>query len=155
MAAARRTPTSGTLSELQRAQEERRHHQLGPLRYVIDRLGDERMDHPDQRDRECEQVERRFTRRQIDLAGRKGPPYNPEQQQGIDDVDRDVDEPVAADVQAAQRVVDRERQADERTAGQRRPCSVGASDVERCRICSLTTIAWSSSKANGAVKLFQ
>jgi hypothetical protein len=48
------------------------------------------------------------------------PAGDPEQQQGTDDVNTDVDEAIAADVEPAERVVDRERQADERTPGKRR-----------------------------------
>ena len=40
-------------------------------------------------------------------------------QQGIDDMDRDVDQPIAARIQAAQRVIDGERQADERPSSKR------------------------------------
>jgi hypothetical protein len=35
------------------------------------------------------------------------------------------------------------------------PRSVGESDVEICRICSLMAIAWSSSNVNGAERIFR
>jgi hypothetical protein len=53
-------------------------------------------------------------------ASPKGSPHNCKQQKGIDDVNGDVDETIAARIESTERVVDGERQADQRPPGQRR-----------------------------------
>jgi hypothetical protein len=105
-------PAASTLREAQREQKKRRHHQFGALRDVINRLRDEGMNHPEQRSRECE------FRGIRDTADAKGPRHYGKKQQRVEDVNRDVDQPVSPDVQLAERVVDRKRQADERPSGQ-------------------------------------
>ena len=82
-----------------------RHQRLGPLRDVVDRLGVERMDRPDERDGECRRVRR------------LGAARDAEQRQGAQHVNRDVDEVVAGDFAAAERVVHREREVHGRAPG--------------------------------------
>ena len=65
---------------IQRQQIEQTHHQFRPLREVIDRLSEKRMDHPDQRARECDAVGR-GGKSITELRGRERVPDDAEQQQ--------------------------------------------------------------------------
>ncbi len=79
------------------------------------------MNHPDQSDRKGQLRAGRTLR--VRQASPKDSPRlsdNRKEQQGIDDMDCDVDQTIASDVQAAERVVDCEGDADEGTSGQRR-----------------------------------
>jgi hypothetical protein len=68
------------------------------------------MHHPHQRDRERDVGRTLRVRR----AHSKSPRRNGEEEQRIDDMNRDIEEAIPTHVQLAKRVVERERQADER-----------------------------------------
>ena len=100
---------------VQRQQEEQRHQRFAALRDVVDDFALQRMHHPEQR-----HDERGAVRRIGACQARQRSPDDAEQQQRTGDVHGDVHGVVAGFRQAAERVVDRERQVDERPAGDRR-----------------------------------
>ena len=83
---------------------EERHHQLGPLTQVIDRLGIQRMQHPQR----C--AGKSKDDGMIDAADEA------EQHEGAQNVDGDVADVVSADAQAADGVVDRKGKGHQRAA---------------------------------------
>jgi len=103
---------------IERQQIEERHQRLGSLCDVVHGFAVERMHDPQQCDGECQvgrpMAERRRYARQVERS-----PDEPEQHEAAQEMDRDVGDVVSRDVQAADRVVDRERQVDERPSGGR------------------------------------
>ena len=106
-------------ARVHREQQAHGHHRLGALGRVVDDLARERVHRPDERDGQRE-AERAGRRRLPAAQPLRGPPDDAEDQQRADEMQRDVHDVVARDVEAADRVVDREREIDQRPARERR-----------------------------------
>src|SRR3989442_1428231 len=113
-------------ARVHRQQVEQRHHRLGSLRHVVDNLGVQRMQRPDERDgkRDVDRVRlkpdtRTATSYETEPRELERATHQPEQDHGAQQMDGEVRDVVAADAHAAERVVDRERHVDDRPAGGR------------------------------------
>src|SRR2546422_7814269 len=113
-------------ARVHRQQVEQRHHRLGSLRHVVDDLGVQRMQRPDERDgkRDVDRVRlkpdtRTATSYETEPRELERATHQPEQDHGAQQMDGEVRDVVAADAHAAERVVDRERHVDDRPAGGR------------------------------------
>ncbi len=98
---------------VERGQIKQAHHRFGPLRGVVNDFGLQRMDEPQRRSQKCPSV--------LDMTA-----HDPEQQQSAEDVHGQVPRVESQRRQAAtDRVGDREREADQRTARHRGLCRRG------------------------------
>ena len=114
----------------QRDQVAQRHHQLAALGQVVDGFGVQRMKRPQNRRRERDPG--RVRCRSFDGSQFERPPDEPEEDHSRRDVECDVDEVIAGDAEAPDRVVQCEGQVDERAAG-RRQLALGLQHIAKSR----------------------
>ena len=113
-----RAPVHAPDRTVEREQVEQPHHRLGPLRDVVDHLGLERVDQPEERDGRSGQPRAH----RIVAARRQRPADDPEQHEGREHEHPEVPHPERGGGEAALRVAEGERQADERAPRDRTLC---------------------------------